>query len=275
MAVLQDAEMAAMPVTVATAATSRSLASDPHLDSTMPHTPTELPTYTTGGVADPAALQNANSTVAPSTPVAQYTEASSVTTRTGLGGHALPHAFRAAHTFTRPAHVSLRARLRASSSQHGEPSRIMRRNLAHDQPLADSTVVTQERPAQAQAPGMEHTDAFAYRRLARQIRFGDGAEGQTPAAVQQQAQGTGVQLQVDAVGATSQVPPARLRPESEKLKRMLVDALLILGYLHLDGEGTKRDNQEAVVAMRRAAELGSDEARRTLGWLYNTGQFGD
>jgi TPR repeat protein len=56
---------------------------------------------------------------------------------------------------------------------------------------------------------------------------------------------------------------------------MLMDALLMLGYLHLDGEGTKRDNMEAVSAMRRASELGSDEARRTLGWMYNTGQFGE
>ena len=67
----------------------------------------------------------------------------------------------------------------------------------------------------------------------------------------------------------------RLTPESEALRRMLVDALLMLGYLHLDGEGTKRDNKEAVVVMRRAAELGSDEARRQLGWMYNTGQFGE
>ena len=47
------------------------------------------------------------------------------------------------------------------------------------------------------------------------------------------------------------------------------------GYLYLDGEGTKKDNKEAVNAMRRAAELGSDEAKRTLGWMYNTGQFGE
>jgi hypothetical protein len=51
-------------------------------------------------------------------------------------------------------------------------------------------------------------------------------------------------------------------------------AALMLGYLHLDGEGTRRDNGAAVAHMRAAAALGNTEAQSTLGSLYNSGQFG-
>ena len=36
---------------------------------------------------------------------------------------------------------------------------------------------------------------------------------------------------------------------------------LMLGFLSLDGEGTKRDNAAAVAHLRRAASLGNEEAR--------------
>lgn len=53
------------------------------------------------------------------------------------------------------------------------------------------------------------------------------------------------------------------------------NAHLILGYLYVDGEGTRRDNRAAVRHLRAAAELGCAEAQKALGSLYNTGQFGD
>ncbi|GAQ81685.1 hypothetical protein KFL_000870210 [Klebsormidium nitens] len=49
---------------------------------------------------------------------------------------------------------------------------------------------------------------------------------------------------------------------------------LLLGYMHLDGEGIAApNNTEAVRWFRFAAELGNREAEKTLGWLWNTGQF--
>lgn len=51
-------------------------------------------------------------------------------------------------------------------------------------------------------------------------------------------------------------------------------AQLMLGYLHLDGEGCKRDNVRACSHLRAAADLGNAEASSQLGSLYNTGQFG-
>lgn len=69
-------------------------------------------------------------------------------------------------------------------------------------------------------------------------------------------------------------PPPRLTPEQQRERERLAHACLILGYLHMDGEGTRRDNGIAVRHMRAAAELGNPEAQTTLGWMYNTGQFG-
>ena len=47
----------------------------------------------------------------------------------------------------------------------------------------------------------------------------------------------------------------------------------IMGFLHLDGEGTQACNVTAVKWFKIAAEHGNREADKTLGWLYNTGQY--
>jgi uncharacterized protein len=60
----------------------------------------------------------------------------------------------------------------------------------------------------------------------------------------------------------------------ERIQQQQAQAHLILGYLFMDGEGTKQDLGEAVKHMRAAAERGNEEAETTLGWMYNTGQFG-
>ena len=53
----------------------------------------------------------------------------------------------------------------------------------------------------------------------------------------------------------------------------LATAAGIMGFLHLDGEGTQACNATAVKWFKIAAENGNLEALKTLGWLYNTGQF--
>ena len=78
-------------------------------------------------------------------------------------------------------------------------------------------------------------------------------------------------MQRDAAAAP---PPLARQEETRRETERLAHARLILGYLHLDGEGTRRDNGAAVKHLRAAAELGSAEAQATLGWMYNTGQFG-
>jgi TPR repeat protein len=50
-------------------------------------------------------------------------------------------------------------------------------------------------------------------------------------------------------------------------------AAVIIGFLHLDGEGTQPCNVTAVKWFKLAAEHGNKEADKTLGWLYNTGQY--
>ena len=208
----------------------------------------------------------------------------------GGGGHSgcINYAgFRTPPAFTRPAHMSLRARLQRTRS---DTSRSARRSS--EQP--DNSPGQQRLPPVGQTDALrtgagvraadatvgssrggstlDGADALAYGRLAHQMRYSEGDAAQPPSAVQLRGSAS-----EDGGGGAAGRPGAqpRLSPESEALRRMLVDALLMLGYLHLDGEGTKRDNKEAVGAMRRAAALGSDEARRTLGWLYNTGQFGE
>lgn len=59
-----------------------------------------------------------------------------------------------------------------------------------------------------------------------------------------------------------------------ELARWLAVASLLLGLLHLDGEGSRVDVPEAMRWLKQAALLGSAEAERVLGSLYNTGQFG-
>ena len=53
----------------------------------------------------------------------------------------------------------------------------------------------------------------------------------------------------------------------------LATAAGIMGFLHLDGEGTQACNSNAVKWFRVASSNGNKEASKTLGWLYNTGQY--
>lgn len=294
---MQDAEQAALGVPIATTSSPPPLSiPNPTGTVSLPPAPTD-----SQAVSAPAALaatlHDANNTVA-STPDMLRTAPSAVHV---AGGHS---GFRPPNAFTRPAHVSLRARLQASSElhsqrMHGESSRSTRSShdeaqwpggtehrqqahepAAHTQSVAHHMDTIQGSATEATATinrqrGLQQgPDAFAYGRLARQMRFSNSESERTPLVRQMQRGRIEQQSEAAAAGPLQALAP-RLRPESEALKRMLVDALLMLGYLHLDGEGTKRDNKEAVVALRRAAELGSDEARRTLGWMYNTGQFGE
>ncbi|KAI8463773.1 MAG: hypothetical protein J3K34DRAFT_494207 [Monoraphidium minutum] len=55
--------------------------------------------------------------------------------------------------------------------------------------------------------------------------------------------------------------------------RVLREASLVLGYLHFDGEGAAQDATRAAALFRAAAAAGCQEAAKTLGWIYNTGQF--
>ena len=53
----------------------------------------------------------------------------------------------------------------------------------------------------------------------------------------------------------------------------LSTAACIMGYLFQDGEGTQACNVTAVKWFRVASSNGNVEATKTLGWLYNTGQY--
>lgn len=77
------------------------------------------------------------------------------------------------------------------------------------------------------------------------------------------------------LGVVGRQARLRQRRANTVLEEQVARASLLLGYLHMDGEGTKASNLEAVRHMRRAALLGDEEAHRTLGWMYNTGQFGE
>ena len=54
---------------------------------------------------------------------------------------------------------------------------------------------------------------------------------------------------------------------------MRLQAAHILGYLCLDGEGTRADTQAAIRWFRPAERYGCLEAGRVLGSLYNSGQY--
>eukprot|EP00892_Ulva_mutabilis_P012297 jgi/Ulvmu1/943/UM102_0026.1 len=77
------------------------------------------------------------------------------------------------------------------------------------------------------------------------------------------------------LGVVGRKARLRQRRSNSAVQEQVARASLLLGYLHMDGEGTKASNLEAVRHMRRAALLGDEEAHRTLGWMYNTGQFGE
>lgn len=72
---------------------------------------------------------------------------------------------------------------------------------------------------------------------------------------------------------------AQLRSLPGPLLRMLGCAALLLGYLEFDGLAGRAawglgDRAEAVRAFRLAELCGVEEASTSLGWIYNTGQFG-
>ena len=63
-----------------------------------------------------------------------------------------------------------------------------------------------------------------------------------------------------------------VKNESAKTNDIAVAATL-LGFMHLDGP--LNSNTDAVQWFKLAAKNGSSTAEETLGWMYNTGQFGD
>jgi len=66
----------------------------------------------------------------------------------------------------------------------------------------------------------------------------------------------------------------RAAKNKEISSQLLSSAATILGYLHMDGEGTKIDNVAATKWFAIGKAHGNKEAERTLGWMWNTGQFG-
>lgn len=55
--------------------------------------------------------------------------------------------------------------------------------------------------------------------------------------------------------------------------KLQAQAALMLGFMHLDGEGTKTDVAEAVKWFKKASSHGNGEAQKQLGVLFNTGQY--
>ena len=66
-------------------------------------------------------------------------------------------------------------------------------------------------------------------------------------------------VQEPRVIPTDESEPCALRP-------MVSRAALILGYMHLDGEGTKVDHGEACRMFKLSACFGSKEGESVLGW---------
>lgn len=66
----------------------------------------------------------------------------------------------------------------------------------------------------------------------------------------------------------------RVAKNPECDSELLASAATILGYLHMDGEGTKIDNIQATKWFAIGKANGNKEAEQTLGWMYNTGQYG-
>lgn len=64
------------------------------------------------------------------------------------------------------------------------------------------------------------------------------------------------------------------RSDHPRKKELLRGVGMCLGYLFLDGEVGSPDNQRAVEWFQVSAQNGSKEAQRTLGWMFNTGQYG-
>ena len=62
--------------------------------------------------------------------------------------------------------------------------------------------------------------------------------------------------------------------DESKARKLTGKAALFLGFLHLDGEGTKVDNAAAVNFFRVAASHGEADAERQLSSIYSTGAYG-
>ncbi|KAL4421539.1 hypothetical protein ABPG75_010830 [Micractinium tetrahymenae] len=75
----------------------------------------------------------------------------------------------------------------------------------------------------------------------------------------------------EAATAAGRALPALL--DAASCRRILAQAAHILGYLHLDGEGTKADVGAAIRWFRLAERHGCRDAGRVLGSLFNTGQY--
>lgn len=89
------------------------------------------------------------------------------------------------------------------------------------------------------------------------------------------ANGSTMQTSTQVAGAQGSPQPNSLAAASRSLPPELASAGLLLGYIHLDGEfSVRQDLPEAVRWLKVAAKAGSREAEKVLGSLYNTGQYG-
>lgn len=80
-----------------------------------------------------------------------------------------------------------------------------------------------------------------------------------------------------AAGAPTHPPTTPQLPvllSGEGCRVVLAQAAHILGYLHLDGEGTRADTAVAIRWFRLAERCGCRDAGRVMGSLFNTGQYG-
>lgn len=75
----------------------------------------------------------------------------------------------------------------------------------------------------------------------------------------------------DSTQALVYLSKAVRNPSAERHDRAV--AATLLGFMNLDGPTSS--NSTAVSWFKVAAENGSGSAEETLGWMYNTGQFGD
>lgn len=63
------------------------------------------------------------------------------------------------------------------------------------------------------------------------------------------------------------------KKQEEQDIKLQAHAALMLGFMYLDGEGTKTDVVEAVKWFKKASSHGNGEAQKQLGVLFNTGQY--
>jgi hypothetical protein len=112
-------------------------------------------------------------------------------------------------------------------------------------------------------------------REARALQQQPEAAAAAPTAAPPAAASTAAAATAAAVDAALADPA--VHPSLRACPRPLLrEALLVHSFIALDGEGAtgKSDVEAAVRALRAARALGCNEAAKTLGYLYNTGQFG-